>query len=176
MDDLVMTLRFNIASSPPWAVAVFCLLIPFSSSLYAEDLPDPTRPPASIFAPPVAGVAQEAPENNSTGLRTIIISGTRRAAIIDGKTVELGGEHGNARLVEVNDGSVVLQRAKSRQVLTLFPDVKLTRKEALKNKSSDQESQVKQPLSVTNVQSGKHMSKPAEHHKKLLSVHPKEEK
>ena len=43
-----------------------------------------------------------------SGLHSIIISKTRRAAIIDGQTVELGEEHGNAKLVEVNEGNVVL--------------------------------------------------------------------
>jgi MSHA biogenesis protein MshK len=107
---------------------VFCLLS--SVFCYAEVLPDPTRPPASIFAPAAgAGAGREATEKQSSGLHTIIISETRRAAIIDGQIVELGGEHGDARLIEVNEGGVVLQRAQSRQVLTLFPDVKITRKE-----------------------------------------------
>jgi MSHA biogenesis protein MshK len=96
----------------------------------AEDLPDPTRPPASIFAPVGGtGVAHEMPaENHARGLHTIIISETRRAAIIDGQTVELGEEHGGARLIEVNEGGVVLKRGQSRLVLTLFPDIKITRK------------------------------------------------
>jgi MSHA biogenesis protein MshK len=116
---------------------------------YAEDFPDPTRPPASIFAP-AAGAGQEATENRSSGLHTIIISETRRAAIIDGQTVELGGEHGDAKLIEVNEGGVVLQRAQSRQVLTLFPDVKITRKEtpdkeSAENESSNKESPNKEP-------------------------------
>ena len=107
---------------------VFCLL---SSVLcFAEDLPDPTRPPASIFAPVGgAGVAHEMPaENHARGLHTIIISETRRAAIIDGQTVELGEEHSGARLIEVNEGGVVLERGQSRQVLPLFPDIKIIRK------------------------------------------------
>jgi MSHA biogenesis protein MshK len=116
---------------------VFCLLS--SVFCYAEDLPDPTRPPASIFAP-AAGAGREATENQSSGLHTIIISETRRAAIIDGQTVELGGEHGDARLIEVNEGGVVLQRAQSRQVLTLFPDVKITQKETPDKESAEKES------------------------------------
>lgn len=105
-------------------VCIFCLLSSVLCPLNAADLPDPTRPPTSIFAP-VAGPA----ENLSSGLHSIIISDIRRAAIIDGKTVELGGEHGGARLIEVNEGGVVLQRAQSRQVLSLFPGVRITRKE-----------------------------------------------
>ena len=116
----------------------FCLLMSVFCPLHAEDLPDPTRPPASIFVPATgtgAGGEREATVNHSSGLHLVIISKTRRAAIIDGQSVELGEEHGNAKLIEVNEGGVVLQRAQSRQVLTLFPGVKITRKETTKNES-----------------------------------------
>ena len=60
-----------------------------------------------------AGVstAQWSSGRPSSGLQSTIISISRRAAIIDGKTVELWAKHGNARLIEVNEGSVVLQGA-----------------------------------------------------------------
>jgi MSHA biogenesis protein MshK len=124
MADRVMTA--NVVAVPQWAIAACCLLASTCIPVHAEDLPDPTRPPANIFAP---AAGQDARENQSSGLHTIIISGIRRAAIIDGQTVELGGEHGGARLIEVNEGGVVLQRAQTRQVLTLFPGVKINRKE-----------------------------------------------
>jgi|ERR1039457_469453 MSHA biogenesis protein MshK len=139
MAGRMMTRKLRVAAAPRWAVSVFCLLISVLSPLHAEDLPDPTRPPANIFAP-AAGAGREATENQSSGLHTIIISETRRAAIIDGQTVELGGEHGDARLIEVNEGGVVLQRAQSRQVLTLFPDVKITQKETPDKESAEKES------------------------------------
>ena len=171
-------------------IAAFGLL---SSALCgAEDLPDPTRPPTGIFAPAAGGGVgagaglgawQERAQSHSSGLHTIIISDTRRAAIIDGETVELGDEHGGARLIEVNEGGVVLQRAQSRQVLTLFPDVKINRKktpdqesgEQLIKESSNEELQAKQPSSASKAQSGKH-KKPTAHDEMLLSGHPKEEK
>jgi hypothetical protein len=104
-------------------------LLFISVCCFAEDLPDPTRPPSSIFVH-AEGVkaGREAMEYQASGLHSIIISDTRRAAIIGGQTVELGGEYGKARLIEVNEGGVVLQSAQSRQVLTLFPDVKMIRK------------------------------------------------
>jgi MSHA biogenesis protein MshK len=139
MAGRMMSRGLSVAAAPRWAVSVFCLLISVLSPLHAEDLPDPTRPPASIFAP-AAGAGREATENQSSGLHTIIISETRRAAIIDGQTVELGGEHGDAKLIEVNEGGVVLQRAQSRQVLTLFPDVKITQKETPDKESAEKES------------------------------------
>lgn len=161
---------------------VFCLLSSVLFPLHAEDLPDPTRPPASIFAPAASdGTGRKAVAKSSSGLHSIIISETRRAAIIDGQTVELGGQHGKARLVEVNAGSVVLQRGKNRQVLTLFPGVEITRKEMpdrgpAKMESSNNEAQVEQPSPAIKGESDKHESKPVGSDEKLLSGHPKEEK
>jgi len=118
-------------------VTVFCLLSSVFCPLNAEELPDPTRPPAAIIAllgtasGTASGAAhgQLASQSQPSGLQSTIISGSRRAAIIDGKTVELGGKHGNAQLVEVSEGSVVLRNGQKIRVLTLFPDVKMTQKE-----------------------------------------------
>ncbi|MDD5301270.1 MAG: hypothetical protein PHD65_12355 [Gallionella sp.] len=101
---------------------IFCLL--FSAFCHAEELPDPTRPPA-IIAISAATTGRGAP----SGLQSVIISKTRRAAIIDGETVELKGKHGDATLIEVSETGVVLQGAQGRQVLTLFPDVRIMQKE-----------------------------------------------
>jgi MSHA biogenesis protein MshK len=92
--------------------------IPIVSS--AQTLVDPTKPPSELSAP-------AAPNE----LQSIIISPSRRAAIISGQTVELGGKVGDVRLIEVSEGSVVLQGAKERQILTLFPNVKIDKKAAL---------------------------------------------
>lgn len=114
-----------------WAFAL-CLL--FSVNCSAEELPDPTRPPVSI-AEPVAesGVAAVIPP---AGLQSILIGKHRRAAIIDGQTVELGDRIGDARLVEVNTANVVLRTAHGKQVLTLFPEMKIFVKNAGTNASS----------------------------------------
>ncbi len=126
----MMTKNMIITTSPRWVASAFFFLFSVLGPLHAEDLIDPTRPPASIFAQATGtGAKQEVTEDRSSGLRSIIISETRRAAIIDGQTVELGGEYGDAKLIEVNEGGVVLQRAQSRQVLRLFPEVRMIRKE-----------------------------------------------
>lgn len=110
-------------------LALFAAL--FSVTATAEELPDPTRPPASLTAPGTSP-GQLATESRPSGLQSTIISKSRRAAIIDGKTVELWARHGNAQLIEVNEGSIVLQGAQTRQVLTLFPDVKMNQRETKK--------------------------------------------
>jgi len=103
---------------------VFCLLSSVFCPLEAEELTDPTRPPASITAPAPASGVEATPI--SAGLQSIIISKNRRAAIIDGETVELGGKHGDAKLIEVKEGGVVLRGAQGKQVMTLFPGVTMT--------------------------------------------------
>jgi len=143
--------RITLRSS---ALHLACCLLP-SAFCYAEELPDPTRPPASIAAPVAASSVEAAPA--PAGLQSIIISKTRRAAIIDGETVELGGKHGDAKLVEVNEGSVILQGAQGRQVMTLFPDVKITGK---------QETKIKPQLPAGEVRSGKQKSGPVAHKEK----------
>lgn len=136
------------AAAPRLVISVFCLLS--SAFCYAEELPDPTRPPASIAAPVAASSVEAAPA--PAGLQSIIISKTRRAAIIDGETVELGGKHGDAKLIEVNEGSVILRGAQGRQVMTLFPDVKITGKQETKPR-----------LPAGEVRSGKQKSGPVVH-------------
>lgn len=131
---------------------LLALVLPVGAS--ADDLPDPTRPPAAIMAPAAEGLGPV--EEASTGLQSIIISSKRRAAIIDGETVELGGRHGDARLVEVNESSVVLKGPQGKEVLTLFPGVKI--RNAAKEKP---------PVAVDKVKSGKARIRP---------VAPKEEK
>ena len=136
-----------------------------SVAVTAEELPDPTRPPASLVSPGAApghGVTESRP----SGLQSTIISESRRAAIIDGKTVEQGAKHGNAQLIEVNEGSVVLRSEQTRRVLTLFPDVKIKQRET-KAESATPKSGV-QPEEISPM--------PAAQDEKLLSEHPKEEK
>lgn len=116
--------------SPRCLVSKFCAaywimllcLLPVS----AWALTDPTKPAIDMGASPVSAAV---PESNR--LRTIIISPARRAAIIDGQTVELGAKHGDVRLIEVSESGVVLQGEQGRQVLTLFPGVNINKKMVL---------------------------------------------
>jgi MSHA biogenesis protein MshK len=101
--------------------AVFCSLLP--ALCLAEELPDPTRPPAEVAAP-----QEQASAHKESGLQSVIISPTRRAAIINGHTVVLGSKVGDAKLVEISESSVVLQGPQGRRVLALFPEVGLKQK------------------------------------------------
>lgn len=148
----------RMSSNGKWkmenAIWAFFLCLQFTVCCFAEDFPDPTRPSMLIDIPVAANGVADSP---SIGLQSIIISSKRRAAIINGEMVELGNKQGDAKLIEVNEGNVVLQDAQGRQVLSLFPDVKIEH--------------VKRTLPVSRVWAGK--KKPAAHDEK--SGHPKEE-
>ncbi len=93
----------------------------------AEMLNDPTRPAATLEVGEAVGNATQEEVSQTQGLHLIIIKKNRRAAIIDGQTVELGGNVGDARLVEVHEDGVVLQGASGRREMKLYPSVSIKR-------------------------------------------------
>jgi len=106
-----------------------CLLLLGAASwtVAAEVLADPTRQPAEFNVLPLSGVRTNALAK-SIKLQSIIISPERRAAIINGQTVKVGDPVDEETLVEVNEGSVVLQGKQGRKVLTLFPGVDIRKR------------------------------------------------
>jgi MSHA biogenesis protein MshK len=111
----------------------------------AESLPDPTRPAIDLSGG-AGGAADAAPvETAPQGLQSTIISPEYRAAIINGKTVRLGGKVGDSRLIEVRENSVVLQNAQGRRVMELFPKVSIKQNEVAPQKSGAQEKTTEQP-------------------------------
>ncbi len=119
-----------------WLINGWLLLGAIPAICAEQILVDPTKPPAELGNRPVAA---------SSELQSIIISPARRAAIINGQTVELGGKAGDVRLIEVSEGSVVLQGAKGRQVLTLFPNVRIDKKAVLPQMEPHMEEDVNSP-------------------------------
>lgn len=101
-------------------VLCIALLAPGTAPAMAQALIDPTRPPTEL-APEVPAVAGAASPVHR--LQSVIISPTRKAAIINGILVELGGKYGDAVLTKVAEDEVVLSRDDSREVLKLFPAV-----------------------------------------------------
>ncbi len=112
----------------------FCVMLAWSISTWAaaETLPDPTRPPLELRSGEAGETHAEASaEAERKGLQVIIIAPNRRAAIIDGQTVELGEKYHGAKLIEVNEGTLVLLDAHGkRSVITMFPKVGLRQKAA----------------------------------------------
>ncbi len=85
----------------------------------AQELPDPTRPPAALTAVRTENAhAAEAPV-----LQSVLLSSGRRAALINGTWVSLGSRYGEARVVAIDEAAVILQTPEGRRELRLFPGV-----------------------------------------------------
>lgn len=98
---------------------VFMMTILMPGTGRGEGLADPTRPPFGSNE----GESVKTSTVRVKGLQTVMMSNKRCAAIIDGKTFALGDNYGNERLVEINEHGVLLQGARGRRMLALFPAV-----------------------------------------------------
>jgi MSHA biogenesis protein MshK len=87
-------------------------------------LADPTRPPQSAPAADEPAKPDEAKAPKSgPQLQSVLISPQRKLAVIDGRTVPLGGEVDGAKLVAITEGGVTLRRGSQTQTLRLNPGV-----------------------------------------------------
>ena len=119
-----------------FATGLLCFVIPVFAY---ESLPDPTKPAVEIpyeVETGKAGVGEDKPVVKKEGLQSIIISPKYRVAVINGVTVALGEKIGDATLVEVREGSVVLQGPQGKRVMELFPGVHLNNAEAAKQEKA----------------------------------------
>lgn len=101
----------------------FCLMVAaFSLQSSAEVLPDPTRPP------PEASMTTETIGKAASGpvLQSVKIAPGRRTAMIDGQLLKEGEPFGDAKLIKIAEGEVVLSGPGGRQTLKLFPGVEKT--------------------------------------------------
>ncbi|GAB4116794.1 MAG: hypothetical protein Fur0026_04350 [Sideroxydans sp.] len=105
---------------------VFLLGALCGAGAIADDLPDPTRPAVELM-PSLENGATVTPPPAPAGLQSVILSGKREAAIINGTEVEVGQKYGEATLTVVNETCVVLMGAQGRQVMHLYPTVHLSK-------------------------------------------------
>jgi hypothetical protein len=101
------------------AAAMICFSL--AGSAWAQLPNDPTRPPPGYDTAPAA--TGEAEGAGAMTLQSVVISPTRKAAIISGVMVRLGEKYGDAVLVKVAENEVVLRSGKENQVLKLHPGV-----------------------------------------------------
>jgi MSHA biogenesis protein MshK len=85
----------------------------------AQPLADPTRPPA-VVAPRAGAEGAGGPR-----LQSVLISGTRKLAVIDGVTVPLGGRFDGAIVVAIAETEVKLRYGEAVQTLKLYPGIEL---------------------------------------------------
>lgn len=112
------------------ATALLFCMMPGMGAWAAADLDDPTRPAFDL----VPGLDGQIVDTASTkiapsGLQSVILSGKREAAIINGTEVEVGKKYGNATLTVVNETCVVLMGPEGRQVMHMYPTVNLSKNE-----------------------------------------------
>lgn len=88
----------------------------FSAGSAAQALSDPTRPPLELMATAAATAPQ-------TPLQSILLSPTRKGAIINGQYIPLGGSYGRSKLVAVSATEVTLRTGRSSEVLQLYPSL-----------------------------------------------------
>lgn len=105
-------------STRRWILAMFALV---AYSGHAENLPDPTRPPASV-ARPEENHGEEGAGARPT-LQSVLLSRQRTLAIINGQTVKVGDRFGEATVVKIAESEVVLRNGNGLQVLRLFPGI-----------------------------------------------------
>ncbi|RZI43061.1 MSHA biogenesis protein MshK [Herbaspirillum sp. HC18] len=110
-----------LSSTLKAGIALSGVVLTLAGTALAQGLPDPTKPPG-----PLSG-AQNA--DSSAGLATgpvvqsIIVSPTRRIAIVSGKTVRQGDKIGEAKVVRITETEVVLRSGHEIQTLKLFPNI-----------------------------------------------------
>lgn len=85
---------------------------PVGRAAHAQALSDPTRPPQVS-----AAAAAVAPGAAASRLQSVLISPARKLAVIDGRTVPLGGMVDGATLVAIRESEVVLQKGSERETL-----------------------------------------------------------
>jgi MSHA biogenesis protein MshK len=90
-----------------------------AAAAQSERLVDPTRPPS---APDPARTDDAAPTAGPQ-LQSVLISPSRRIAVISGQTVVQGGKYGDATVAKITESAVHLRYANRRQTLQLVPGI-----------------------------------------------------
>lgn len=84
----------------------------------AQGLTDPTRPPSAG-----PGAAEAEPQAGGPRLQSILLSSERKIAVIDGRSLRVGDRVGDATLVQISEGGVLLRRGNELHTLALVPGV-----------------------------------------------------
>ena len=87
-------------------------------NVIAQTINDPTRPPGTT-----SPADTDTDQPRAPSLQSVLITPTRRAAIINGQRVELGGLYGEARVLKISETEVVLRSASGTEVLKMYPNV-----------------------------------------------------
>lgn len=101
-------------------VCLYGVMLLFAGTPFAQGLTDPTRPPPAWEI----GREQDSRQADSGPvLQSVLISPTRKVAIINGETLRQGEKFGASRVVKITESEVVLQSGHETKVLKLFPKI-----------------------------------------------------
>lgn len=105
-------------------MAVVWLVCAGAACAQAQALSDPMRPPGP------GGAAQADAAGATPGattaparLQSVLLSKSRKLAVIDGQTVFLGGDLGDAKLVRISETEVTLKRGEEFETLRMHEGV-----------------------------------------------------
>ena len=104
-----------------WIAETLLVALAFAATAVqaqTQSLSDPTRPPG---AGAWSGAQEEVPAGKQ--LQSVLLSGGRKLAVIDGTMVPLGGMLGEARVIRITETEVVLKTGEETETLKLFPGV-----------------------------------------------------
>ena len=104
-----------------------------AQAMETERLPDPTRPPL-LHQVAVRRLSEDRPQQLYT-VTAIKISGDSRKAIVNGELLSEGARIGEAVIVEINLGAIVIEYLSERQRYKLLP---YTVRQAAKNRSVEE--------------------------------------
>jgi MSHA biogenesis protein MshK len=107
------------------AARLLCVLTAAAASGAATaqaGMRDPTRPPAAVSAEDAtSGAAGRA--TSAHRLQSVLISAERTLAVIDGRTVAIGGRIDDAVVVAITETAVTLRRGTQTETLPLYAGV-----------------------------------------------------
>lgn len=117
MAQHVMSVYSHIKHIMLHCVVFASLSLMFCQMTLAQNLPDPTRPPAKMMQTAANPAVVSGPV-----LQSILIAPNRHVAIISGQTVALNGKYGDQTLIKLTETEAVLRNGKELLTLKLFPD------------------------------------------------------
>jgi MSHA biogenesis protein MshK len=91
----------------------------------AQQLRDPTRPPARLAS--ASGDGTAAPRSAGLSLQSVLIAPDRRSAIIDGSLLQIGDSISGFKVMKIEEEAVTLRGAAGIRRLQLFPEVEKRR-------------------------------------------------
>ena len=95
-------------------------------AIAAQQLRDPTRPPAGASKGTSTSGAAKSRARSGMVLQTVLISEDRRVAVISGRLMSVGDTISGFRLTEIREGEVVMKKRSKTRTLRLFPDVHMS--------------------------------------------------